>query len=107
MFRVITNRFVALLCIINFVIVSAPFAAAQGGDRITVQVNRPGAKIAPTMHGLFFEDINFAADGVPEFTPPPPQVVGPPGWGRGRGDSRNHIATPAGHWAAGVGQRVG
>ncbi|MBC8083877.1 MAG: carbohydrate binding domain-containing protein, partial [Hymenobacter sp.] len=30
---------------------------------ITVQVNKPGAPIAKTMYGLFFEDINFAADG--------------------------------------------
>ena len=30
---------------------------------LTVQVNRPGAPIAKTMYGLFFEDINFAADG--------------------------------------------
>ena len=29
----------------------------------TVQVNQPGAPIAKTMYGLFFEDINFAADG--------------------------------------------
>lgn len=28
-----------------------------------IQVNRPGADIAPTMYGLFFEDINFGADG--------------------------------------------
>lgn len=30
---------------------------------ITVQANKPGAEIAPTMWGVFFEDINFAADG--------------------------------------------
>ncbi|MCB2379067.1 carbohydrate binding domain-containing protein [Hymenobacter sp. BT635] len=30
---------------------------------LTVQVNKPGAPIAKTMYGLFFEDINFAADG--------------------------------------------
>lgn len=28
-----------------------------------VNVNRPGAQIQPTMYGIFFEDINFAADG--------------------------------------------
>ena len=55
-------RFVALVCVLNFVIAGAPPLVAQG-DRITVRVDRPGAKIAPTMHGLFFEDINFAADG--------------------------------------------
>jgi alpha-L-arabinofuranosidase len=30
---------------------------------ITVQTNRPGAAISPTLFGLFFEDINFGADG--------------------------------------------
>jgi alpha-N-arabinofuranosidase len=30
---------------------------------ITVAVDRPGAPIASTMYGVFFEDINFAADG--------------------------------------------
>ncbi|GAA4377424.1 alpha-L-arabinofuranosidase C-terminal domain-containing protein [Hymenobacter koreensis] len=38
---------------------SKPSAA----NTITVQVNKPGAPIAKTMYGLFFEDINFAADG--------------------------------------------
>ena len=30
---------------------------------ITIRTDRPGAKVQPTMYGLFFEDINFAADG--------------------------------------------
>ena len=30
---------------------------------IHVQVDKPGVKISPTMWGIFFEDINFAADG--------------------------------------------
>ncbi|MDO7854480.1 alpha-L-arabinofuranosidase C-terminal domain-containing protein [Hymenobacter convexus] len=30
---------------------------------ITVQVNKPGAAVPKNMFGLFFEDINFAADG--------------------------------------------
>src|SRR3954467_10221299 len=32
-------------------------------DTIAVQVNHPGGAISPTMFGVFFEDINFAADG--------------------------------------------
>lgn len=28
-----------------------------------IRVNKPGAEIATTMYGLFFEDINYAADG--------------------------------------------
>jgi alpha-N-arabinofuranosidase len=32
-------------------------------NTISVEVNRPGAAISPTLFGLFFEDINFGADG--------------------------------------------
>jgi alpha-L-arabinofuranosidase len=32
-------------------------------NRLTVQVNKPTADIQPTMWGIFFEDINLAADG--------------------------------------------
>jgi alpha-L-arabinofuranosidase len=46
---------------------AAIVAAGQGPDRnqtvVTVDVSRPGVPISPTMYGVFFEDINFAADG--------------------------------------------
>lgn len=32
-------------------------------NRFDIKVNNPGADVAPTMYGLFFEDINFGADG--------------------------------------------
>jgi len=32
-------------------------------NEMVVQTNKIGAKIQPTMYGLFFEDINYAADG--------------------------------------------
>jgi alpha-N-arabinofuranosidase len=38
-------------------------ASAEPTLRITVETDRPGAKINPRMWGVFFEDINFAADG--------------------------------------------
>lgn len=38
-------------------------AKAQKGYEATVDVSRPVADIQPTMYGIFFEDINFAADG--------------------------------------------
>ncbi len=38
------------------------FAQTQS-DAVAVQVDRPGAAISPTLFGLFFEDINFGADG--------------------------------------------
>jgi alpha-L-arabinofuranosidase len=30
---------------------------------LTVQTSKPGTSISPTMYGVFFEDINYAADG--------------------------------------------
>lgn len=36
---------------------------AQAQHVMTVDVARPTAKIQPTMYGIFFEDINFGADG--------------------------------------------
>src|SRR5438067_1629971 len=63
---------------------------------ITVQVDRPGAAISPTLFGLFFEDINFAADGglYPErvknrsFEFPDPMM----GWKRvARGDAKGTL----------------
>src|SRR5690349_5491934 len=38
-------------------------AAEPPPPTLTVQVDRPGPRISPTMWGIFFEDINFAADG--------------------------------------------
>ena len=32
-------------------------------DLITIRLDQPGAKISPTMWGIFFEDINLGADG--------------------------------------------
>jgi alpha-L-arabinofuranosidase len=37
--------------------------SAQETHLFTVKANKPGAEIQPTMYGLFFEDINYAADG--------------------------------------------
>lgn len=31
--------------------------------QITIDVSNPGTDISPTMYGIFFEDINFGADG--------------------------------------------
>jgi alpha-N-arabinofuranosidase len=36
---------------------------AQGAAVISVDAAHPGAAISPSMYGIFFEDINFAADG--------------------------------------------
>jgi alpha-L-arabinofuranosidase len=38
-------------------------APAADGPTLAIDAGRPGAAIAPTMWGAFFEDINFGADG--------------------------------------------
>src|SRR5919199_3070806 len=55
-------RALALVCALALCAAQARPAFAQAST-ITVQVDRPGASIAPTLFGLFFEDINFGADG--------------------------------------------
>ena len=36
---------------------------AEDTVRLTVNLDQPGHAVPPTLHGLFFEDINYAADG--------------------------------------------
>ena len=36
---------------------------AQAQHQFDIKANKMGAKIQPTMYGIFFEDINFGADG--------------------------------------------
>jgi alpha-L-arabinofuranosidase len=38
-------------------------ATVHAQRSLTVQANKPGAEIQSTMYGIFFEDINFGADG--------------------------------------------
>jgi alpha-N-arabinofuranosidase len=45
------------------VVASATGQTGRGPDAIALDVGRPGAPIPPTLFGVFFEDINFAADG--------------------------------------------
>lgn len=52
---------VALTC--AFGEVGRAQTSAPAAPTITVGVDRPGARIPSTMFGLFFEDINFGADG--------------------------------------------
>lgn len=38
-------------------------SASAATNNLTLKADKPGASIQPTMYGLFFEDINFGADG--------------------------------------------
>lgn len=37
--------------------------AADTAARLTIDVTQAGREVSPTMHGVFFEDINYGADG--------------------------------------------
>ncbi len=39
------------------------FAASAQVHRMDIDLKKVGAPIQPTMYGIFFEDINYAADG--------------------------------------------
>lgn len=51
----------AIVGLLLISLIALPEAAF--GAKLTVQVDKPGAKISPTLWGIFFEDINFGADG--------------------------------------------
>ncbi len=55
-------RIVTFLCVLAIAFSQTQIAFAQIRN-ITVQVDKPGAPIPKTLFGLFFEDINFGADG--------------------------------------------
>lgn len=48
-----------LLCLLA----SASLTVCANPARVTVAVDQPGHKVAPTLWGVFFEDINLSADG--------------------------------------------
>ena len=50
-------------CTIGFLLIALLVPAGYAQVRITVDASRPGEAISPTMYGVFFEDINFGADG--------------------------------------------
>ena len=54
-------RFKQLITVLIVLLFSAKLSAQS--TKLTVQVDKPLAEIQPTMWGIFFEDINFGADG--------------------------------------------
>jgi len=61
------NRKKTIFCLapLFFALLPVFHATAQSGGSqdLTVLVNKPGPRISPSMWGIFFEDINLAADG--------------------------------------------
>lgn len=44
-------------------LLSASWPTLSAENEFVIRTDRPGATVQPTMYGLFFEDINYAADG--------------------------------------------
>lgn len=53
-----TRKFATFLAVLVL-----SYAAVAAAVELKVQIDRPGARINPAMWGVFFEDINFGADG--------------------------------------------
>jgi alpha-N-arabinofuranosidase len=51
------------LCLLCAIILLPNISFSQDNQTVYVDVDNPKAEIQPTMWGVFFEDINFAADG--------------------------------------------
>src|ERR1035437_246420 len=52
-----------LLVLLGFATLVPTPSAAAAEAKLAIQVDRPGHAIAPTLWGIFFEDINLSTDG--------------------------------------------
>ena len=50
-------------CTVGLLLIALLTSVGYAQVKITVDVSQPGEAISPTMYGVFFEDINFGADG--------------------------------------------
>ncbi len=59
------NRGMLHVCVIAIlsIVVCSTGLGQESTVQLVVRADRPGAAISPTMWGIFFEDINFGADG--------------------------------------------
>jgi alpha-L-arabinofuranosidase len=63
LFRKRAGRSVIPVIAVGVVAIAMGQAPDSGRDTVTLDLSRTGPPISPTMYGVFFEDINFAADG--------------------------------------------
>ena len=55
------NKSKSIIFVVSFLCVGIQFLSAQ--ININVDVKKPGSPVQKTMYGIFFEDINYGADG--------------------------------------------
>lgn len=58
-----TPHLVILSIVLTLAIFAMPSNSHAAQARVTVEANLPGRPVPSTLHGLFFEDINYGADG--------------------------------------------
>ena len=63
--QIMKNRIyvIAGLILFTFTILLQAQQQETAEAKITVEVDKPGHSISPTLFGIFFEDINLSADG--------------------------------------------
>jgi alpha-L-arabinofuranosidase len=57
------NRYRIVLVVLSLFLLAGLTAARAEDSSITVKVDQPAHPVAPTLWGIFFEDINLSADG--------------------------------------------
>ena len=58
-----SNRKPALVKYLYLVSILMPSAVLAASVNISIDYSKPTVELSPHLYGLFFEDINFAADG--------------------------------------------
>ena len=53
----------ALAALLSICLLAGTTVHSAGPPKLTVRLDQPGARLNPAMWGIFFEDINFGADG--------------------------------------------
>src|SRR6201986_5629071 len=90
----------ALVLVLVFVPAGVPRQTSKSPVPIPVDTAHPGAAISPQMFGIFFEDINFGADGglYPELVKNRSFEFNEPlaGWHEGMGFSGKGLDKPKG-----------
>src|SRR5205823_5023820 len=57
------SKFLLVTVLMSQSLAPAAFPAEPATARLTIDVTKPGPEISSMMHGVFFEDINYGADG--------------------------------------------
>jgi hypothetical protein len=60
---ILKSHLPALLFLLFFICQTQSNVQGQTHPKLSIDISKKGVKVSPTQSGLFFEDINHAADG--------------------------------------------